>query len=148
MNAVLPADLMQLAITHSTAPVQDGRPLLCIAVGTRGMVPLRALLSWTPMLAHATANKVCMAVHEMQAEVSCPVFLAHTRPLLRPGVRSCLNSTQANHLSYPPPNSCLLCTWSTPQVSCLYVTRSPTSAVFLTEWDKWREAGVGGAGRC
>jgi hypothetical protein len=29
------------------------------------------------------------------------------------------------------------------QVTCLYVTRSPSTAAFLPEWDQWREAGVG-----
>jgi hypothetical protein len=37
---------------------QEGRPLLCIAVGKRGMVPMRALLCWTPVLAAASAGKV------------------------------------------------------------------------------------------
>jgi hypothetical protein len=28
------------------------------------------------------------------------------------------------------------------KVSCFYVTKSPSSAAFLAEWDQWREAGV------
>jgi hypothetical protein len=28
------------------------------------------------------------------------------------------------------------------KVSCYYVTKSPSSAAFLAEWDQWREAGV------
>ncbi|KIY96852.1 hypothetical protein MNEG_11111 [Monoraphidium neglectum] len=28
------------------------------------------------------------------------------------------------------------------KVTCLYVTRSPSTAAFLPEWDQWREAGV------
>lgn len=38
--------------------LQVGRPILCIALGAQGMVPIRALLSWTPLLAHATKSKV------------------------------------------------------------------------------------------
>lgn len=76
---------LPLTPTPTPCPPQEGRPVLCIAVGMRGMVPIRALLSWTPMLAHATARKV----------------------------------------------------------SCLYVERAPTTAGFVVEWDKWREAGIG-----
>jgi len=28
------------------------------------------------------------------------------------------------------------------KVTCYYVTKSPSSAAFLAEWDQWREAGV------
>uniref|UniRef100_A0A383VD77 FAD-binding FR-type domain-containing protein n=1 Tax=Tetradesmus obliquus TaxID=3088 RepID=A0A383VD77_TETOB len=28
------------------------------------------------------------------------------------------------------------------RVSCVYVTKSPSSAAFLAEWDQWREAGI------
>jgi hypothetical protein len=38
--------------------MEEGRPMLCVAVGTRGITPIRALLSWTPVLAHATMRKV------------------------------------------------------------------------------------------
>ncbi len=37
---------------------QSGQPLLAIGMGLRGMVPCRALLSWVPVLAHATRAKV------------------------------------------------------------------------------------------
>ena len=30
-------------------PPQEGRPMLLISVGTRGLVPMRALLNWTPI---------------------------------------------------------------------------------------------------
>lgn len=30
------------------------------------------------------------------------------------------------------------------KVSCFYVTKAPSSAAFLAEWDQWREAGVSG----
>ena len=40
--------------------LEEGRPLLLLCVGTRGMVPMRALLNWTPVQAHATAHKVTL----------------------------------------------------------------------------------------
>lgn len=39
--------------------VEDGKPLLVISLGTRGIVPTRALLNWTPIQAHATKHRVC-----------------------------------------------------------------------------------------
>jgi hypothetical protein len=32
--------------------------MLLIAVGTRGLVPIRALLNWTPIQAHATEHRI------------------------------------------------------------------------------------------
>ncbi len=32
--------------------------MLLIAVGGRGLVPMRALLNWTPIQAHATKHRV------------------------------------------------------------------------------------------
>ncbi|KAG1680727.1 hypothetical protein FOA52_008059 [Chlamydomonas sp. UWO 241] len=64
--------------------VEAGRPLLVIALGAHGIVPVRALLNWTPIQAHATKHRI----------------------------------------------------------SCLYVTKSATTAAFLPGWDLWREAGV------
>eukprot|EP00983_Pelagomonas_calceolata_P028868 904965-Pelagomonas_calceolata.AAC.3 len=45
--------------------VRSGQPLLAIGMGLRGMVPCRALLSWVPVLAHATRAKV--SEHHMGA---------------------------------------------------------------------------------
>ena len=36
--------------------LEEGRPLLMVAVGAAGIAPLRAALSWTPVLAHATTQ--------------------------------------------------------------------------------------------
>ncbi|GAX84322.1 hypothetical protein CEUSTIGMA_g11744.t1 [Chlamydomonas eustigma] len=40
------------------AAVEEGRPMLLLAIGTKGLVPMRALLNWTPIQAHATKRKV------------------------------------------------------------------------------------------
>jgi len=40
--------------------MEEGRPLVMVAVGCRGMAPLRACLSWTPVLAHASAHSVSL----------------------------------------------------------------------------------------
>jgi len=40
--------------------LEENRPLLMIAMGARGIAPLHAVLSWTPVLAHATAHKVAL----------------------------------------------------------------------------------------
>jgi hypothetical protein len=68
----------------ASAPPQEQRNILAIAVGLRGIAAIRAVLNWAPVQAHATSHKV----------------------------------------------------------SCFYVTKSPSSAAFLAEWDQWREAGV------
>lgn len=39
---------------------EESRPLLMLAMGSRGMGPLRAALEWTPIQAHATANAVSL----------------------------------------------------------------------------------------
>ena len=37
--------------------------MLLIAAGTRGLVPMRALMNWTPIQAHATKHKTaCLYV--------------------------------------------------------------------------------------
>lgn len=36
--------------------LEEGRPLLMIAVGSRGIASVRAALNWTPVLAHASAH--------------------------------------------------------------------------------------------
>lgn len=38
--------------------LEEKKDLVMIGVGARGVIPLRAVLSWTPILAHATAHKV------------------------------------------------------------------------------------------
>jgi hypothetical protein len=38
--------------------LEEGRPLLMVAVGSRGIAPLRAALAWTPVLAHATQHPI------------------------------------------------------------------------------------------
>lgn len=40
--------------------LEENRPLLLIAMGCHGIAPVRAALSWTPVLAHATAHKVAV----------------------------------------------------------------------------------------
>ncbi|GFH10872.1 uncharacterized protein HaLaN_06268, partial [Haematococcus lacustris] len=59
------------AVLAELAPGSElelGRPLLCIAVGTQGMVPVRALLSWTPVLAHATNCRARLGLHSSPEE--------------------------------------------------------------------------------
>lgn len=38
--------------------LESGHPLLVVAAGTRGIAPVRAALSWTPVLAHAGSSAV------------------------------------------------------------------------------------------
>lgn len=38
--------------------LEAGHPLLVIAAGVRGIAPVRAALSWTPVLAHAGSSRV------------------------------------------------------------------------------------------
>eukprot|EP00798_Chlamydomonas_sp_ICE-L_P031293 gene31293-6441_t len=38
--------------------LEEGRPLILLCASTRGIVPMRALLNWTPIQAHATTHKV------------------------------------------------------------------------------------------
>lgn len=38
--------------------MEEGRPLVMVAVGCKGIAPLRACLAWTPVLAHATEHSV------------------------------------------------------------------------------------------
>jgi len=40
--------------------LQSGAPILAIGVGLRGMVPVRALLSWVPVMAAATATRISL----------------------------------------------------------------------------------------
>lgn len=40
--------------------LEEARPLVLIAAGPRGVAPVRAALSWTPVLAHATAHRVSL----------------------------------------------------------------------------------------
>lgn len=40
--------------------LEEARPLVLIAVGARGVAPVRAALSWTPVQAHATAHRVSL----------------------------------------------------------------------------------------
>lgn len=37
---------------------QEGRSLLLIGMGTKGIAPMRALLNWQPLLAHASSHQV------------------------------------------------------------------------------------------
>eukprot|EP00887_Chlorella_sp_A99_P000932 scaffold5.g932.t1 len=40
--------------------LEESRPLLMVGVGCRGMAPLRAALSWAPVLAHATTQRIAL----------------------------------------------------------------------------------------
>lgn len=72
------------SVKNVLSAVEGGKPMLLIALGKRGIAPLRALLNWTPILAHATKHSV----------------------------------------------------------TCLYLTKSASTAAFLSGWDMWRDAGV------
>lgn len=103
------------------AALEEQRSLLIIAVGVRGIAAARAALKWTPVQAHATTQKVrgmCLLAPET-------LFALFTRL-----------TSKCDPWCHPPP-----------QVTCLYVTRSPSTAAFLPEWDLWRDAGVSNDGR-
>jgi len=70
--------------SNVASAVEAGRPIVVMAIGTRGIAPVRAMLNSAPVQAHATRAKI----------------------------------------------------------SCIYVTKSATTAAFLPGWDLWREAGV------
>jgi len=46
------------SVINVPSMVEEKRPMLIIALGTRGLVPTRALLNWTPIQAHATAHRM------------------------------------------------------------------------------------------
>jgi hypothetical protein len=46
------------SIVGLQSSLEEGRPILMVAVGSRGIAPLRAALAWTPVLAHATSFPV------------------------------------------------------------------------------------------
>lgn len=45
-------------IVSVMSALEEGRPLILLCAGTRGMAPMRALLNWTPVQAHATTHRV------------------------------------------------------------------------------------------
>lgn len=40
--------------------LEAGHPLVVVAAGVRGIAPVRAALSWTPVLAHAGSSRVAV----------------------------------------------------------------------------------------
>ncbi|KAG7667718.1 hypothetical protein NADE_002642 [Nannochloris sp. 'desiccata'] len=54
--------------------LEEGRPLLMVAVGSRGIAPLRAALAWTPVLAHATQHPINL-VYAAESQSSAAYLL-------------------------------------------------------------------------
>ena len=46
--------------TSLSSALEESRPLLMVGVGCRGMAPLRAVLSWAPVQAHATTQRIAL----------------------------------------------------------------------------------------
>lgn len=65
--------LFNSAVSLQSA-LEEGRPLLMVGVGPRGIAPLRAALAWTPVLAHATAHP-CNLVYAAEAQASAAYLL-------------------------------------------------------------------------
>lgn len=57
--------------------LEEGRPLLMIAVGSRGVAPVRAALNWTPVLAHASTHpcSVFYAMNGCSSLASAPYLV-------------------------------------------------------------------------
>lgn len=67
--------------------LEDGKNLMLVCVGTRGIVPMRAVLGWTPVLAHATAHKItCFYVAPAPAKAA---FLTEWDSWREAGVTFC-----------------------------------------------------------
>jgi hypothetical protein len=62
------------SIVGLQSSLEEGRPLLMVAVGSRGIAPLRAALSWTPILAHATAHPINL-VYAAESQSSAAYLL-------------------------------------------------------------------------
>ena len=67
------SSLFNTAVSLQSA-LEEGRPLLMVAVGSRGIAPLRAALSWTPVLAHATAHP-CNLIYAADSQASAAYLL-------------------------------------------------------------------------
>lgn len=67
------SSLFNSAVSLQSA-LEEGRPLLMVAVGSRGIAPLRAALAWTPVLAHATAHP-CNLLYAADSQASAAYLL-------------------------------------------------------------------------
>ncbi len=62
------------SIVGLQSSLEEGRPLLMVAVGSRGIAPLRAALAWTPVLAHATQHSINL-VYAAESQSSAAYLL-------------------------------------------------------------------------
>lgn len=62
------------SIVGLQSSLEEGRPLLMVAVGSRGIAPLRAALAWTPVLAHATQHPINL-VYAAESQSSAAFLL-------------------------------------------------------------------------
>ena len=55
------------------AAMENGHPLVMLCAGSRGIAPVRAALSWTPVLAHASNS--CVALYYVADSPSSAAYL-------------------------------------------------------------------------